>query len=99
MFLRALSTASSIFEGWIRPSSISDLIAVFAISRRIGSYPERITASGVSSIIKSTPVNVSKVRIFLPSRPIIRPFISSLGRSTTDTVVSLTTSVAKRCND
>ena len=39
-------------------------------------------------MIISTPVNCSMVLIFLPSRPIIRPFISSLGRSTIDEVLS-----------
>ena len=53
-----------------------------------------MTASGVSSIIKSTPVNVSKVLMFLPSLPIILPFISSFGRATTCTVVSDTWSAA-----
>ena len=43
----------------------------------------KITASGVSSIIKSTPVNVSSVLMFLPSLPIILPFISSFGNATT----------------
>ena len=62
-----------------------------------GSNPDKITASGVSSIIKSIPVNVSKVLIFLPSLPIILPFISSLGRATTDTVVSDVWSAAHFC--
>jgi ribonuclease Y len=69
-------------------------LAKRAISLLIGSKEDNITASGVSSIIKSTPVMVSKVLIFLPSRPIILPFISSLGSATTDTVVSETTSAA-----
>ena len=47
-----------------------------------------ITASGVSSIIKSIPVSVSRVLILLPSLPIILPYISSFGSETTDTVVS-----------
>ena len=67
-----------------------------ATSRRIGSNPDKITASGVSSIIKSIPVSVSKARIFRPSRPMIRPFISSLGNVTTDTVDSATWSAAHR---
>ena len=52
--------------------------------------PERMTASGVSSMIRSMPVAVSSARILRPSRPMMRPFISSLGRLTTDTVVSAT---------
>ncbi len=52
------------------------------------------TASGVSSIIMSTPVSVSSVLMLRPSLPIIRPFISSLGRLTELTVTSLLTSVA-----
>ena len=43
------------------------------------------------------PVSVSNARIFLPSRPIILPFISSLGSCTTDTVVSATWSTAHFC--
>ena len=49
---------------------------------------DKITASGVSSMMRSTPVMVSRVRIFLPSRPMILPFISSLGSCTTEIVVS-----------
>ena len=94
--LRALPTISSIRAGWIRPSTINFSSAIRATSRRIGSKPERITASGVSSIIKSIPVNVSSARMLRPSRPIMRPFISSLGNATTDTVVSATWSAAQR---
>ena len=51
---------------------------------------ETVIASGVSSMMRSTPVRVSTVRILRPSRPIILPFISSLGSATTDTVASAT---------
>ena len=54
-------------------------------------------ASGVSSIIKSTPVTDSIVLIFLPSLPINLPFISSLGKVITDTVCSLVISAAYFC--
>ena len=47
-------------------------------------------------MISSTPVRFSMVRIFLPSRPIILPFISSPGISTTEIAISLTWSAAKR---
>ena len=43
---------------------------------------------GVSSTITSTPVAFSKARMFRPSRPMIRPFMSSEGMSTVLTVVS-----------
>ena len=59
-----------------------------AISRRTGSKLETVIASGVSSMIRSTPVMVSRVRILRPSRPMMRPFISSLGSGTTETVAS-----------
>ncbi len=65
-----------------------------AISRRNVSKADRVTASGVSSIITSTPVAISKARIFLPSLPITRPFISSLGKATTLTVDSTVCSAA-----
>jgi hypothetical protein len=39
------------------------------------------TVSGVSSIMTSTPVTASNARMFLPSRPITRPFMSSDGRA------------------
>ena len=80
----------------MRPSAINFSKAFFAISRRTGSNPLNTTASGVSSIIKSIPVTVSMARMFRPSRPIIRPFMSSLGNVTTDTVVSATMSAAER---
>jgi len=55
------------------PSRMSFSRVILAISLLIGSNPERITASGVSSIMRSIPVSVSRVLIFLPSRPIIYP--------------------------
>src|SRR4030095_13675323 len=54
-------------------------------------------ALGVSSTIRSTPVASSSARMFRPSRPMMRPFRSSLGRSTTETVVSIACSAALRC--
>ena len=86
--LLAFSTVSSILAGWILPSEISFSKATLAISLLTGSKEEIVIASGVSSIIRSTPVSVSIVRMFLPSLPIIRPFISSFGRDTTETVAS-----------
>ncbi len=62
--------------------------AMRATSRRMGLNPDSTTASGVSSMMTSTPVACSKARMFRPSRPMIRPFISSEGSCTTDTVVS-----------
>ena len=90
------STTSSIRAGWIRPSATSRSIACLAISRRNGSKQERMMAPGVSSMISSTPVACSSARILRPSRPMIRPFRSSLGRSTTETVVSMACSGALR---
>ena len=93
----AFSTISSIRVGWIRPSDISFSRAILATSRRMGSKLETVIASGVSSIIRSTPVSVSMVLMLRPSRPMIRPFISSLGRATDETVISATWSAAQRC--
>jgi hypothetical protein len=59
-----------------------------AISRRTGSNPLITTVSGVSSMIRSTPVACSRARMFRPSRPMIRPFISSDGRWITETECS-----------
>ena len=95
---RHLSTVSSMRAGWIRPSVIKRSNAMRATSLRTWSKLERVMASGVSSIINSTPVAVSRVRIFRPSLPIIRPFISSLGKGTTVTVASLEWSAAQRAN-
>ena len=53
-------------------------------------------APGVSSTISSTPVACSRARMFRPSRPMMRPLRSSLGRSTTETVVSMVCSGALR---
>ena len=49
-------------------------------NRLTGSNPDKITTSGVSSIINSIPVAFSIARIFLPSLPISLAFISSLGK-------------------
>ena len=72
----------------MRPSWISRSSATLAISRRTLSKPVTMTTPGVSSTMTSTPVAFSKARMFRPSRPMIRPFISSLGMSTVLTVVS-----------
>ena len=61
-----------------------------------GSKPDRMIAPGVSSTIRSTPVASSSARMLRPSRPMMRPFRSSLGRSTTETVVSMACSAALR---
>ena len=55
------------------------------------------TVSGVSSMIRSTPVACSSARMLRPSRPMMRPFISSDGRWTTLTVCSAVWSAATRC--
>ena len=52
--------------------------------------------AGVSSTIRSTPVASSSARMLRPSRPMMRPLRSSLGRSTTETVVSMACSAAER---
>ena len=93
---RAFSTISSMWVGWMRPSAMSFSRASRAISRRTGSKQETVMASGVSSMIRSAPVRVSRVRMLRPSRPMMRPFISSLGRGTTLTVISATWSAAQR---
>ena len=71
--------------------------ATRAISLRTGSKPDRVTASGVSSMMTSTPVACSRERMLRPSRPMMRPFMSSEGRGTTEVVVSETTSLVSRC--
>ena len=73
----------------MRPSAISRSSVIRAISRRTPSKLERTTADGVSSMITSTPVSFSSARMLRPSRPMIRPFISSLGSSTSRVVDSL----------
>ena len=88
---------SSIRAGLIRPSLINLTSARRATSLRIGSKQDKVTAWGVSSIIKSTPVAFSRAFILRPSRPINLPFISSDGRATVETVDSDDTSEAKRC--
>ena len=82
------STISSIRPGWTLPSSKSLLIALEATSLLKGLCDETVTTPGVSSIIISTPVFNSIARIFLPSLPIILPFISSLGKFTIEAVFS-----------
>ena len=70
--------------GWIRPSSTSRSSVSRPTSRRTGSKQDSRTASGVSSMIRLTPVTDSNARMLRPSRPMIRPFISSPGRCSTD---------------
>ncbi len=82
----------------MRPSSISFASVRRAISRRIGSNDESTTACGVSSMMKSTPVRCSSERMLRPSRPMIRPFRSSDGSSTSETVVSAAWLAATRCS-
>src|SRR5258706_13382 len=61
------------------------------------SKDESTTACGVSSMMKSTPVRCSSARMLRPSRPMIRPFMSSEASSTTVTVVSAVWLPATRC--
>ena len=82
--------------GWIRPSLTSRSRVSLPISRRTGSKQESSTASGVSSMIRLTPVTDSKARMLRPSRPMILPFISSPGRCMTETTDSVVCSTATR---
>ena len=91
------STVSSMRAGCILPSAISFSSASLATSLLMGSNPERMTTSGVSSIMNSMPVAFSSARIFLPSLPMILAFMSSLGSDTVDTVTSDVWSAAQRC--
>ena len=93
---RTFSTISSMRAGWMRPSTMSFSRACRATSRRSGSKAEMTIASGVSSMMRSTPVAASSARMLRPSRPMMRPFRSSDGSSTTDTVASTTVSEARR---
>ena len=81
----------------MRPSAIRRSSVSRAISRRTPSKLESRTAEGVSSMITSTPVSFSSARMLRPSRPMIRPFISSLGSSTRRVVDSLECLAAIRC--
>ncbi len=51
---------------------------------------------GVSSMITSQPVMVSSARMLRPSRPMMRPFMSSEASSTIDTVVAAAWLAARR---
>ena len=90
-------TNSSMLAGWMRPSLTSASRAVCAISRRTGSNDESSTSWGDSSISSVTPVAASNALMLRPSRPMIRPFISSLGSCTRVAVRSLFGLLAIRC--
>ena len=79
---------SSMRLGWMRPSRINRSIVWRATSSRTGSKAERTTALGVSSTSTVTPVVASNDRMFLPSRPMMRPFMSSPVNATVAVVVS-----------
>ena len=64
-----------------------------------GLSAERTIASGVSSTTISTPVAASKARMFRPSRPMMRPLISSESMWKTVTEFSMAVSVATRWMD
>src|SRR5665647_2771143 len=81
----ASAYASSMRCGWIRPSATSASRATDRTSRRSASKLERVTWSAVSSMLTFTPVTASKVRMFRPSLPMMRPFISSAGSGMTVT--------------
>src|SRR5215472_12154616 len=49
--------------GWIRPSRTSRFSVSLPTSRRTGSKQDSSTASGVSSMIRFTPVTVSNARM------------------------------------
>ena len=91
------ATTSSMRAGWIRPSATSWWRARRHTSRRTGSNAEITIASGVSSTTISTPVAASRARMLRPSRPMMRPFTSSLSMWNTETEFSMAVSVATRC--
>ena len=95
-FFRLSATTFSMRAGWMRPSTTNRSIARRAISRRTGSKQEMVTASGVSSTTTSTPAIFSNARMLRPLRPMMRPFISSEGSETVETVTSATCSLATR---
>ena len=90
------SCISSIRAGWIRPSLTNSVRVIRAVSRRTGSKQDNSTDSGVSSIITFTPVTCSNARMLRPSRPMMRPFMSSPGRCTAVTTDSEVWSEAMR---
>ena len=65
-----------------------DLNTRLDISFRKQAAITRDIASGVSSIRILTPVAASMVRILRPSRPMMRPFISSFGNGMVEVVRS-----------
>ena len=83
--------------GWIRPSATSACNAILATSRRTGSNDEMSTMFGDSSMRSVTPVDASKALMLRPSRPMMRPFISSLGSWTIVAVTSCAGWLAMRC--
>ena len=85
--------------GWMRPSATSDSMVSRATSRRTGSKQLSTTASGVSSMTTLTPVICSKARMLRPSRPMMRPFTSSLGSCTTETDASVVCSRGEPLDD
>ena len=95
----AFSTISSIRAGWMRRRLSASQAQYELFPCGPDRTPTALLLPGVSSIMRSTPVMVSKVRILRPSRPMILPFISSDGMGTTDTAASATwsprTSIAK----
>ena len=93
----AFATISSMRIGWMRPSCMRRSRATRATWRRTGSNEESVTCSGVSSMSSSTPVAASRARMLRPSRPIRRPFISSLASFTCVTECSVLWSAATRC--
>ena len=92
-----LVTTSSMRAGWILPSITSWWRASLATSLLTGSNAERRIASGVSSTTISTPVAASRARMFLPSRPMMRPLISSFSIGNVVTAFSIAVSVAVLC--
>ena len=56
-------------------------------ARTVSAWAARM--NGCRGYVGTTPVASSRARMFRPSRPMMRPFRSSLGRSTTETVVSM----------
>ena len=93
----AVRTLSSMSPGEMRPSFTMRSSAMRAISRRTGSKQETIANPGVSSMSSVAPVDCSKVRMLRPSRPIRRPFMSSLGSETEMAVASCVVEDVRRC--
>lgn len=62
----------------MHPSAVEHSDTVLTASQQVKSGPSGAATSKMSSVVDSAPIGISDILVFLPSLPVVLPFVSSL---------------------